>query len=342
MTGNLFMDDFPIEALMKSDATTTWPQMQNPKFWGDAAFALKQYEPPTASLTIKHVDRKWELVSAYQKTVRRGDTELALRLVSAMCSLPAELPYFWKRVCTTATEDVGAGDKDVMNFVVTCSMIYLPKKAADYQYKILCFLTEMMCETTRSRAYCSMSIIEGMLKAGVKPAMDQQEKDLCNAIMGVQEKEGWAKKNNWRGETMLIFQLADYELKLANNFWKRPAPLMLKGLPNYAYDMHTRSGKMALGGVAAKYAPVVEFFAACPTLQNKAEVVGWAILFEEGLKIDEEELDIPLAYLEQKFIAAKFGWKFDKWMDFREIVRVALEKGEIDSFREWALSKQEY
>jgi len=55
-------------------------------------------------------ERKWELVSAFQKAIRRGEKQLALHLVSAMDSMPEEYAYFWRRLCVIACEDVGPAD----------------------------------------------------------------------------------------------------------------------------------------------------------------------------------------------------------------------------------------
>lgn len=337
-------NDLPISIEPMIKDRLAWTGMADEKWWKEACDALVLYEPPPPSLKLSHPERKWELVSALQKTVRRGDTQLALKLVSAMCSLPTELAYFWKRVCTTATEDVGPADNAVMNFVICASKVYTPKKAADFQYKVLCFLTEMMCETDRSRVYCSESIIDSLLSSAVMPNnLKPAEKELLAHIQECGDVTDWAVKNNWRGEGMLKYQMlaGTTNQSLMPRFWKRPEPLLLKGLPSYSYDMHTRVGKSVLVRMTG-FKVIKEFFEQNPSIKPRAEALGWALFFEEGGKIDGEMDNIVVSVLEQKFVAAKFGWTFDNWMLLRDLIKTLLDDGAIDKLREKVLSEQGY
>jgi hypothetical protein len=337
---SLFGQNIPVDILRAY--RNKWPEMADEKFWDAACSALELYAPPPKSLTIKNPERKWELVSAYQKTVRRGDLPLALRLVSAMCSLPGELPYFWRRICTTAAEDIGPGDDGVMNLVMACSEIYTPKKTAEWQYPILCFITEMMCMAERSRAYCAMAIIDGQIKAGVMPqGLTDDEKKLVSAIRKCNDATGWAITNAWRGEGMLKFQLIEYPLHLESNGYTAPEPMMIKGLPNYAYDMHTRVGKSVCAKLTG-YAVLKDFFVKNPTLENKAVAVGWALFFEEGGKIAGELINDTLTGLEAKFIAAKVGWKLESWLALRTIIAKLLADGSVNEQRVKVANLQGY
>jgi hypothetical protein len=51
--------------------------------WLSLCADLCDYQPPSPTLTIDS-ERKWELVSALQKSIRRADTQLALRLIFPM------------------------------------------------------------------------------------------------------------------------------------------------------------------------------------------------------------------------------------------------------------------
>jgi hypothetical protein len=68
----------------------TYPQSRWAKAtserWLSLSTSLRNYQPPCPNLTITK-DRKWELVSAFQKSIRRGDKQMAVRLVSAMDSM---------------------------------------------------------------------------------------------------------------------------------------------------------------------------------------------------------------------------------------------------------------
>ena len=76
--------------------------------WMSLCTDLRDYRAPCRSLAINK-ERKWELVSAFQKSIRRGDKQVALCLISAMDSMPEEYGYFWRRLCVIACED-GASD----------------------------------------------------------------------------------------------------------------------------------------------------------------------------------------------------------------------------------------
>jgi len=125
-------------------------------------------------------ERKWELVSAFQKSVRRGDKETALRLVSAMDSMPEEYAYLWRRLCVLACEDVGPADDVLASFVVACSTVFPPKKTAGENYRIISFLAEQLCDLPRrSRIYCSYGALEPAALKGELPELTPQDKGLC-------------------------------------------------------------------------------------------------------------------------------------------------------------------
>jgi hypothetical protein len=91
--------------------------------WVSLCDGLREYQAPPRGLAIAK-ERKWRLVSAFQKSIRRGDKQLALRLISAMDSMPTEYSYFWRRLCIIACEDVGHADDIIAVFVVACSTIF--------------------------------------------------------------------------------------------------------------------------------------------------------------------------------------------------------------------------
>jgi hypothetical protein len=61
--------------------------------WEGLCVSLRNYNAPYGTWTFEN-ERKWELVSAFQKAIRRGDKWVALRLISAMESMPTERAYF--------------------------------------------------------------------------------------------------------------------------------------------------------------------------------------------------------------------------------------------------------
>jgi replication-associated recombination protein RarA len=77
--------------------------------WESLCTQMQSYEAPPRSMILPK-ERKWELVSALQKSIRRADKQIALRLVSAIDNMPEEYGYFWRRLCVTACEDIGPAD----------------------------------------------------------------------------------------------------------------------------------------------------------------------------------------------------------------------------------------
>jgi replication-associated recombination protein RarA len=127
--------------------------------WVSLCDGLREYRAPPRSLSIDR-ERKWELVSAFQKSIRSGDKQIAFRLISAMDSMPTEYAYFWRRLCVIACEDVGPADDTLAAFVVACSTIFTKKRIGPKSYDLFCFLAEQMCALrARSRIYCTYSII---------------------------------------------------------------------------------------------------------------------------------------------------------------------------------------
>src|SRR5205823_5033232 len=72
--------------------------------WLDLCSSLRTYQAVSAKFVIDK-DRKWELVSALQKSIRRADKATVLQLISGIRSMPEEYGYFWRRMCVIACED---------------------------------------------------------------------------------------------------------------------------------------------------------------------------------------------------------------------------------------------
>ncbi len=93
--------------------------------WVALTDALQRWEAPHTTLTLDNVERKWELVSAYQKCVRRGWNHWAQELAGAVLLWPPNYwRYFWSRLTTIACEDVGYGDLELMRFVIACAALF--------------------------------------------------------------------------------------------------------------------------------------------------------------------------------------------------------------------------
>lgn len=222
--------------------------------WASLCERLRMYSNQASSFSVAR-ERKWELASALQKSIRRADITTACRLVSAIAQMPEEFGYFWRRLCVTCCEDIGPADDDLASFTVACASIFTPKKTGAATEQILSFLVDEMCSlSSRSRIYCSMSIIEAIVAEGNYPTLSGGEIATVAWITArrrlmespVSSWQQWLSQNDWRAERILRF----LGLRLPEAiFCPRhtiPQHQVLEQLPSYAFDVHTRVGQEVL------------------------------------------------------------------------------------------------
>ncbi len=312
--------------------------------WLSLCADLRDYQPPSPTLTIDS-ERKWELVSALQKSIRRGDTQLALRMVSATDGMPDECAYFWRRLCVIACEDVGPADDVLASFVVACSKVFPPKKTGSKNYKLFCFLAGQMCDLpTRSRIYCSYGVIEPATIKSELPELTVEDKTIVSAIMqnraAVEASQNpwreWQKKNDWRAEKLLRYVGLSLPLEMTKIEEPLPSSQVLFDLPSYCYDMHTRVGlkvlqKLVRGVDGAE--GIRDFFQE-NKIKNAHRALGEVLFFVEGAKIEGELVYPPLCSLEQRVMARQYGLPFDRWEELRFLLEKALQEGVVDRVRE--------
>ncbi len=308
---------------------------------------LANYGPPRQTFEIDTA-RKWELVSAFQKSVRRADKGIALSLVSAMNGMPEQYAYFWRRLCVVACEDVGPADDTLAKFVVACATLFARKKTGPENYRFWCFLAEQMCNLpNRSRVYCSYGILDLAITRSELPQLTATDAEIIQTILdqrrwvlaGDQPSNRWQRKNDWRTEGLLRFvgMTSPTQLTLADS--PLPASKILFDLPSYCYDMHTRVGlemlRRLVRGVAG--AECIEKFFRHNQAKGAHRALGAALFFEEGGRIQGELVYGPLCSLEQRFFAHQYGLRLDDWWELRFVVRNALENGIVDRVREKVL-----
>lgn len=216
--------------------------------------SLSNYQIRLANFVIGN-NRKWELVSALQKTIRRADKPTALKLISGFANMPEEYAYFLRRMCVIACEDVGPADDTLVKFVIACATIFSPKKMGGENHRLLCFLSEQMCDLPiRSRVYCSCESISLAAKNGTMPNLSTDDLEILSAIAKQKEivqaaatvVHSWQKRNNWRAEGMMKF--VGFSLPMEPEIINDPVPMSrtIFDLPSYCYDMHTRIGLAVL------------------------------------------------------------------------------------------------
>jgi hypothetical protein len=275
---------------------------------------------------------------------------MALRLISAMDSMPEQYAYFWRRLCVIACEDVGPADDTLAMFVVACATLFSPKKSGSNNYDLFCFLAEQMCDlSTRSRIYCSYGVIETAVSESSLPNPAMEDGPIISAIMErnaiVHTPENpwreWQKRNDWRAGGLLTFLGLTLPVEMVTVRTPVPPYVMLFGLPSYSYDMYTRVGlemlKRLVKGVPGGEG-IRDFF-----FENRGRsrhlVLGEALFFEEGGRIRGELIYAPLSDLEQRLFAHQFELTFSEWMRLRILVKNALADGVIDRVREEVLEQ---
>jgi hypothetical protein len=311
--------------------------------WVSLCTQMRDYKAPSRSLTLNR-ERKWELVSAFQKSIRRGDKPMALRLISAMDSMPEEYAYFWRRLCVTTCEDVGPAGDTLAAFVVACSTVFPPRKTGCKNYDLFCFLAEQMCAlSTRSRIYCSYGVIEPAAIKSELPELTLQDNSIVSAIMRNREQiqapknpwREWQRKNDWRAEGLLRFVGLTLPFEMTMVQTPLPPYKMLFEVPSYCLDVHTRVGLKALqrlvrGTAGAEH--IRDFFQH-NKIGSAHRALGEALFFEEGCRIQGELIYEPLCCLEQRVLAHQYEVDADSWWQMRGLVQKALSEGVIDRVR---------
>jgi hypothetical protein len=317
--------------------------------WVSLCSGIRGYRPPDRTLTLDG-SRKWELVSAFQKSIRRAEKTTALRLVSAMDSMPGEYAYFWKRLCVIACEDIGPADDVLASFVVACATVFPPKATGSKNYDLFCFLSEQMCDLPhRSRIYCSCGIIEPAAISSTLPELEPGDGEIISAILAckglVQRAEtpwrAWQKKNDWRTQGLLRFVGFTPLLELTIDDTPVPPSKILFDLPSYSYDMYTRVGLAVLRWLMrdAKGAEGLRDLLRENKMKAPQKGLGEALFFLEGGRIHGELFYEPLRSLEQRFFARQYGLSLKTWLELQVLMAKALQDGIIDRLREEVLQQ---
>jgi len=317
--------------------------------WVSLCEGLLEYVAPDGAMSIDP-ERKWELVSALQKTIRRGDKEKALNVIAAMSTMPHEYAYFWRRFCIIACEDVGPGDDVLAAFVVACSTIFTPKKTGARNHGLFCFLAEQMCELShRSHVYCSYAVIESAASGSQLPDLTDEDKRIVSVIRerknAVQHPETawqrWQSKNDWRTAGLLKFVGLSISPEMSAVEIPLPAQRMLYGLPSYCYDVYTRAGLETLRRLiqgAAGAEGIRDLFLRYP-VQGANKALGEALFYAEGGRIRGELVYNSLTDLEQRVFSHRLHLPHPVWVSLRDIALEAVEAGVVDRVREQVLQK---
>jgi hypothetical protein len=208
-----------------------------------------------------------------------------------------------------------------------------------------------MCDRpTRSRIYCSLGVIEPAVSESVFLFLIPEDANIASAIRESVNHvrnpttpwEQWQGKNDWRAKGLLKYVGLTLPFEMLQTQLLLPPPRLLFGLPSYCYDVHTRVGlemlKCLVHGVRGGEG-IRELFQ-----QNRVKgphrVLGEALFYVEGGRIQDELFYEPLYSLEQRLCAHRAGLSLDSWLALRNRVQTAVDEGAIDRVREEVLHQR--
>jgi hypothetical protein len=191
---------------------TSW--MTTPSIrWRDLCDSLQKYDSPLDRVVLPK-ERKWEIVSALQKSIRRGDRSTAHQVLSAAIGLDDEYAYIWRRICVTTCEDIGPADGVLVSFVIACANVFPPRTLAAGNHSVWSFLVDQMCRlSTRSRIYCSFGIIDPVTATQQREKTTPQDELIVSTLSANRNElrqattpwRIWQKKSDWRTEGLLRY-----------------------------------------------------------------------------------------------------------------------------------------
>lgn len=277
-----------------------------------AVSRMEQLDVEPVNIKVKNKRRKWEIASALQKAVRRGDRELMMKLVSAISTVPEWYAYFLRRTCVILAEESGPMNMGTLEYACLLYPIAAKKDLLDGKSfaGIMLSLLMMAIEKEKARDLCSLELISIYAKdSGIET---EWEKSLIE-IMQKSEFSEWGKKLNsltsdlfgWLTVPAGTFDgLFDEQTKLSQEL---KTARLIGGLPEYAYDMHTRVGRRAINEFAmqkvAKEFPVLKGYCG----ENFVKLVQLCVFYGEGVLFDREQTCLPLKEFEHKVMFGNLG-----------------------------------
>lgn len=274
---------------------------------------------------------KWLASSAWQKSIRRGETETALR--AAIAFWEADRRGFWRRMLLASVEDIGVGNPHTVTKVLT-ACAHTSWRGQVNDLRVALHLTRLMCAANKSRLadqvfiiaerapeYTALrtrqaaadddtladyvlheqsSLIERSLALWYLAGTRRFPSDRMPARAGSVEKAVEVLQSlNVSSDliaacisvliktqyplalfTPLLAQTAEIiQSPLCIQHDKLPPPETIDGIPVYAADTFTRTGKAAIRQLQQ----------AIPDLrQFSTTQIGLAVFYAEGGRVDKE------------------------------------------------------
>jgi hypothetical protein len=117
-------------------------------------FALNNGDEHFEPIALKNPNNKWIARSAFQKAMRRGQAERALRYGALL--LGADVTYAWSALATVMIEDIGFGDLDGVFYSCITTLKSVRDKLPDWL--MFSALVIHACEAPKSRSCCELSL----------------------------------------------------------------------------------------------------------------------------------------------------------------------------------------
>lgn len=313
------------------------------------------YQIPEKQITSMRDTRRWEVVSGFQKAIRRGEAEEATRLASALINAGGDAAkHFWRRIPVVAAEDIGFGDVTLVVFTVVAARVYQQKKMAQYEKQVGLFLVDKLSQAPKDRTLCDLAVTKecymGALdREGIRKALTSDEEEVLEGILvhdtiNPESAVGkYLEKEKFRTDELGLFYgigeaLIDGDpVTVVPGKQKTVSPRIL-GIPSYAYDMHTRVGKTAVR--VFSYCEVFKKFFEKTPVKDQAKLVGWVVFYVESEVLDRQ-IDYPhrksVYDLSIKAAMVGMGLPWEKFPELYQLVEGNI--GRLNGIREHYVMK---
>jgi hypothetical protein len=302
---------------------------------------------PTPCPCATHPDRKWEVTSAHHKAIRRADVATATAMVDRMKSI-GDWKYWTHRLCVIACEDMGPAAPDLVLFLCAFYGVFTPSKLSESEaYDSVWKFTVMLCRhPTRSRAWCSLLLMEQHLKYSPDSSLSWVAHLAKASAIADPALHDWCTKGKWRGDGMLRYRGLNlpFEFTKVDFVDRRYPSKTIAGLPGYAYDLHTRVGKKAIG-LLLQVPSLKKVVGALPPIKRTMdlgglkELVGWAMFYCETSVIRNELVDIELRQAEEEIVRAAYGLSAVEWVKLMTVMIELRDAGRFQTARELVLAR---
>jgi hypothetical protein len=122
----------------------------------ELAEELAAFEPAIPPSQIRDARNKWLASSAWQKSIRRGETATARRMVTGLYRLDPDYP--WRRLPVIALEDIGAANPALVAKVMWVAGKAVWRREHGGDLKVLLWLTEQLAGSLKDRVACDLEV----------------------------------------------------------------------------------------------------------------------------------------------------------------------------------------